>query len=363
MKRLSIYVLGGTLLLWASGAALAHEDHAAAPQAAAAKPAKAKQVTVTGEIVDTGCYLGHAERGAKHQQCAQLCIRNGMPMGLLTEAGDLYRGESEPPRAPSHASRVRLFLIAALLLVVILLIAAYWIFRPNLTAAERGRRLAEASGCFGCHGPEGLRGTANPGRDELAVPNFEGTLMMYAESEQDVREWIRDGAPRARREDPAWKEARRKGVLRMPAYGRRLSERQIEDLVAFVMAVGALRAPDDTLPLHGRDRAEALGCFGCHGSGGRLARRNPGSLKGYVPPWDGADFTELVASEQEFREWVEEGVGRRFKSNPVAQFFLKRAPLKMPAYRNHLEPGDVEALWAYVQWLRAPRPSATTSVP
>lgn len=276
----------------------------------------------------------------------------------------MARGESEPPRAPSRVSRFGLFLIAALLLAVILLVVSYLVFRPNLTAAERGRRLAEANGCFGCHGPEGLRGAANPGREEGAVPNFEGTLMMYAESEQDVREWIRDGAPRARREDPEWRAERRKGVLRMPAFGKRLSDREIEDLVAFVMTVGALRTPEDSLALHGRDRADALGCFGCHGSGGRLARPNPGSLKGYVPPWDGSDFTELVASEREFREWVEEGVGRRFQSNPVAQFFLKRAPLKMPAYRDHLEPGDVEAIWAYVQWLRAPRPSpATTSVP
>jgi mono/diheme cytochrome c family protein len=276
----------------------------------------------------------------------------------------MAHGESGSPRAPFRALRLRLVLISALVLALILRAATWIIFRPNLTAAERGRRVAEENGCYGCHGPEGLRGTANPGREEGAVPNFEGTLMMYAESEQDVREWIRDGAPRARREDPEWRAERRKGLLRMPSYGDRLSKREIEDLVAFVMTVGALRGPDDSLALHGRDRAEALGCFGCHGYGGRLARHNPGSLKGYVPPWDGADFTELVAGEQEFREWVEEGVGSRFRTNPVAQFFLKRAPLKMPAYRDHLEPGDVEALWAYVQWLRSPRPTpTTTSVP
>ncbi|HEU5311813.1 MAG TPA: c-type cytochrome [Candidatus Eisenbacteria bacterium] len=277
----------------------------------------------------------------------------------------MARGESgSAPRAPSRVFRFRLFFIAAIFLAAIVLGAAYWIFRPNLTAAERGRRLAEANGCFGCHGPEGLRGAGNPGREEGQVPNFEGTLMMYAESEQDVREWIRDGAPRALREDPEWRAERSKGAVRMPAYGRRLSDRKIEDLVAFVMAASAFRAPDEPLALHGRDRAETLGCFGCHGAGGRMARPNPGSLKGYVPPWDGPDFLELVSGEGEFREWVEDGVGRRFRSNPVAQFFLKRAPLKMPAYGDHLEPGDVEALWAYVQWLRAPRPTpTTTSVP
>jgi hypothetical protein len=37
---------------------------------------------------------------------------------------------------------------------------------------------------------------------------------------------------------------------------------------------------------------------------------------------------------------------------PPARFFLKRAVLKMPAYRDHLEPGDLDAMWAYTEWLR-----------
>ena len=100
MKRLLFHLLtGGLLLAWSVGA-LAHEDHAAA-QGKAGTAAKAKQATLTGEIVDTGCYLGQGERGAKHQQCAQLCIRKGMPMGLLTAAGDLYL--VVPPHAKTDA--------------------------------------------------------------------------------------------------------------------------------------------------------------------------------------------------------------------------------------------------------------------
>jgi mono/diheme cytochrome c family protein len=231
--------------------------------------------------------------------------------------------------------------------------ALAFLTRARLTPVERGRRLAEATGCFACHGAEGIRGMANPGRDEKQVPSFEGTLMMYAKNPEEVREWIRDGGTKTRREDPDWQAERKLGVVRMPAFGRRLRASQIEDLVAYVVAVGGQNAPDDSLASHGKDRADELGCVGCHGPGGRLARANPGSLKGYIPPWDGADFTELVSSETEFREWVEDGVGHRFRSNPVAQFFLRRAPLHMPAFKKHLAPGDVEALWAYVTWLRA----------
>jgi hypothetical protein len=46
--------------------------------------------TITGEVVDTGCYLGHAARGEKHVSCATKCINQGMPMGLLTSTGTLY---------------------------------------------------------------------------------------------------------------------------------------------------------------------------------------------------------------------------------------------------------------------------------
>lgn len=56
----------------------AHGTHAAAP------------ASITGEVVDTGCYLGHAAKGEKHIGCATKCIANGMPMGLLTDKGELY---------------------------------------------------------------------------------------------------------------------------------------------------------------------------------------------------------------------------------------------------------------------------------
>ncbi len=56
----------------------------------AGSTASAAPQTITGEVVDTGCYLGHAGRGAKHVECATKCIAQGMPMGLLTSNGTLY---------------------------------------------------------------------------------------------------------------------------------------------------------------------------------------------------------------------------------------------------------------------------------
>jgi mono/diheme cytochrome c family protein len=234
--------------------------------------------------------------------------------------------------------------------------------RPHLPAAERGRRVAEQTGCFGCHGPGGLKGANNPGRTDKTVPNFADDVMMYAKTPQEIHEWIHDGASRKKAASTTWRTDRERGALKMPAFKRRLSERDMDDLVAYVMAASGMIEPEDSLGALGLRRAEDLGCVGCHGPGGRLARVNPGSWKGYIPSWDGADFPELVRDSTEFREWVEHGVSRRFDSNPLAAYFLHRAMVKMPAYEKHLDNGDVPALWAYVTWLRsaASRASAGT---
>ncbi len=190
--------------------------------------------------------------------------------------------------------------------VVIVALAAcvggYLFIRPRLPAAERGRRLAERTGCYGCHGPEGVRGAANPGRTDQHVPTWEGDLMMFGHDPEDIREWIRDGVTHAKAQSDTWRAERDRGALKMPAFRDRLSGSQIDDLVAFVSAVHGMPEPEDSTVIRGRERIDALGCGGCHGPGGRLARPNPGSLKGYVPSWDGADFPDLVRDKGEFRE-------------------------------------------------------------
>ena len=70
------------LLPW-SARATAHEGHHM-------PGAKAVTKSITGEVIDMGCWLGHAARGEKHISCATKCLNEGMPMGLLTSNGTLY---------------------------------------------------------------------------------------------------------------------------------------------------------------------------------------------------------------------------------------------------------------------------------
>src|SRR5689334_7565510 len=70
----------------------------------------------------------------------------------------------------------------------------------EVTPAERGFRVALRAGCFHCHGPNGTGGVKNPGSEDGEVPGFSGgTPMMWVKNEQEMREYILDGAPARKR--------------------------------------------------------------------------------------------------------------------------------------------------------------------
>ena len=62
-------------------------------------PALASQgetITVTGEIIDTWCYMSgvmgppEAVQGSAHHTCALWCSAGGIPVGLVTDDGAIY---------------------------------------------------------------------------------------------------------------------------------------------------------------------------------------------------------------------------------------------------------------------------------
>lgn len=54
------------------------------------KPVAGHTVTLTGEILDLSCYLQVGKHGDKHSSCGKKCIANGEPIGLVTQAGQVY---------------------------------------------------------------------------------------------------------------------------------------------------------------------------------------------------------------------------------------------------------------------------------
>jgi mono/diheme cytochrome c family protein len=222
------------------------------------------------------------------------------------------------------------------------------------TPAGRGHRLAGELGCFACHGPEGAGGTKNPGSQEGEVPAFtEQTQMMYVKTTDDLREYVLDGAPRRRRDDPDYRARMEAAALRMPAYRGLVTAAQVDDLVAYLRATSGQVIPDDDAAKHGAELAATYRCEACHAPLGAGGVRNPGSFKGYIPGFWDSDYDELVRSDDELHEWIDDGAIARITEHPVGGWFFRRQAVKMPAYGKFLPPDDVRALEAWVKWVRA----------
>ncbi|MFQ5511548.1 MAG: c-type cytochrome [Candidatus Krumholzibacteriia bacterium] len=247
-----------------------------------------------------------------------------------------------------------------------------FVSRPRLTPALRGQEVARRLGCAACHGPGGTGGIPNPGSKEKEIPAWDGGVsMMYVESEEEIREWILDGHPkRLQRREGQEPETAHDGTshshgsdadlaesgelsppLKMPAFRGLVSKRELEDLVAYYKAIAAFDSPPP-VALEGYLIASRLGCFGCHGPAGRLGAKNPRSFKGYIPPWQGKDFAELVKDDGELRQWILRGQIDRFESNPLARYFTRRQIIRMPAYESVIEDRELRALMEYIAWLQ-----------
>jgi hypothetical protein len=51
---------------------------------------KGKAASITGTVVDTGCYVSHDSKGDAHVKCAEACAKNGVPLAILDEHGTLF---------------------------------------------------------------------------------------------------------------------------------------------------------------------------------------------------------------------------------------------------------------------------------
>jgi hypothetical protein len=76
----------------------AEGDMAKEPMGQAEMPKAGGPVTVTGEVLDMACYLDHGAHGAKHEDCARMCISSGLPVGIKSADGKVYLliGEHKP---------------------------------------------------------------------------------------------------------------------------------------------------------------------------------------------------------------------------------------------------------------------------
>ena len=217
----------------------------------------------------------------------------------------------------------------------------FWWRSANIGAVQRGADLALAHGCLGCH--------AGPGESPLLPRRFADLDDLDPVT---LREWILDGISSRVRQDAESRASLEAAAIQMPAWRGRLSDPEVNDLVTYVRALATADMPNDPAARTGHAVAERLGCFRCHGAGGRGAGSNPGSLKGYIPSWDGQDFDDLVIDDSELREWILAGRPRRLQANRLARFFLDRQTIRMPGFAGRITDEELRAVEAYIHWLR-----------
>lgn len=54
------------------------------------KDGDGEEISVSGEVLDLSCFMASGAKGEGHKGCAEKCINNGMPIGLLGDDGKVY---------------------------------------------------------------------------------------------------------------------------------------------------------------------------------------------------------------------------------------------------------------------------------
>lgn len=92
MKRILVPVLfAAALVMGTARSRAASESKSTEPAGKATEAAKSgDEITVTGEVLDLACYLDHGAKGSAHKECAETCIKSGLPVGIKGEDGHLY---------------------------------------------------------------------------------------------------------------------------------------------------------------------------------------------------------------------------------------------------------------------------------
>jgi mono/diheme cytochrome c family protein len=155
-------------------------------------------------------------------------ILDGQPRRLREE-----KTEEPPPalRMPAWRGRFDDQEVDALVAYV----RAVSAFDPIPVGPAAGYDTAASLGCFSCHGPQGRGDTPNAGSLKGYIPSWGGTdFPELVRGDGEIREWVRDGAPRRLREHPVASFFIRRQAIRMPAYGTRVTEAEIAQIVGYI---------------------------------------------------------------------------------------------------------------------------------
>jgi mono/diheme cytochrome c family protein len=97
----------------------------------------------------------------------------------------------------------------------------------NQGDAVAGAFLYQRYGCINCHGPNGLGGVPNPLSPDLSIPPLVGADFHSEFNDQAIAQIIRDGSVIGKQP-----------IVSMPHWGTILTDKQINQLVAYIDTLG-----------------------------------------------------------------------------------------------------------------------------
>jgi cbb3-type cytochrome c oxidase subunit III len=135
----------------------------------------------------------------------------------------------------------------------------------------------------------------------------------------------------------------------MPVWGEVISDRQVDDLVAYIDA-GLPKVPTATpvvvpagqgAAVEGQALYTRYGCINCHGPNGLGGVPNPQSPDRTIPPLSGADFFKEFDTDAKIRDVI------------VSGSVLGKAPIvSMPHWGGIIPTERLNALVAYIKTLK-----------
>lgn len=107
--------------------------------------------------------------------------------------------------------------------------------------------------------------------------------------------------------------------------------------------------PEESDVARGRRLAEELGCFNCHGPGGKGGVPNPGSEWETVPAYREGAPMMFAKSDAALREYILDGAPAAKRERPAYRDEMAAQAIRMPAFGGWVSEADVDALAAFVR--------------
>ena len=195
-------------------------------------------------------------------------------------------------------------------------------------------------GCENCHGLNGRGG--------VRVPNISGQATIPALNTATMRKILSPSALRAIIQHGIVYQSKQVRVY-MPVWGAVLSDRQVDDLVAYIHAgmpqfsgiVPQAVRTDLGVQVEGQELYIRYGCVVCHAFNGFGGVPNPSSPDKAVPPLRGSAFDKQFAKDSDIAYVIEHGS------------IIGQAPIvSMPVWSGLLSDQQVSALVAYIRSFR-----------